>query len=204
MDHLAATTPSALQNQKNERLSQQASDFRETGMASWYGKELHGKRTARGEIFDMYGLSAAHRTLPLGTIVHVTNLDNSKHVSVIINDRGPFLTDTFLALSYGAANELGFVPQGIARVRIDVRDIVSSPAKYTVQAAVFTEEENALLLKERLDVKFRVVSIKAFETNVSLFYCVRVGAYSSEAFAEKVADKLVLEGLEPIVMRQDR
>ncbi len=150
-DHRAAMTPSPVPVSRTEQVAKQKATYRETGVAAWYGREMHGRKTARGDIFDMYGLSAAHRTLPLGTIVHVTNRDNFKSISVIINDRGPFLKDRFLDLSYGAANELGFVPQGIARVKIEVLDAGNSPAQYTVQAAVFTEEENALLLKDRLN-----------------------------------------------------
>ena len=177
--------------------------YRETGMAAWYGKELHGKKTASGEVFDMYGLSAAHRTLPLGTVVDVTNLDNFKSIKVRINDRGPFLKSRFLDLSYGAANALGFVAEGVARVRIETLDAVRDPVRYMVQAAVFIEEENARMLKERLDTKFEVVSIVLFETNIAMFYRVRVGAYASEERAEQVAGKLMLEGLEPIVVRKD-
>jgi rare lipoprotein A len=177
--------------------------YRETGMAAWYGKDLHGKKTASGEVFDMYGLSAAHRTLPLGTVVHITNLDNLKSVDVIINDRGPFLKSRFLDLSYGAADALGFVAQGTARVGIETLDAVRGPVQYTVQAAVFIEEENARMLKERLDAKFEAVSIVLFETNIARFYRVRVGTYASEDRAEQVAAKLMLEGLEPIVVRKD-
>jgi rare lipoprotein A len=178
-------------------------NYRETGIAAWYGKELHGKPTANGEVFDMYGLSAAHRTLPLGTLVHVTNLDNFKRITVRINDRGPFLKGRFLDLSYGAAKELGFAAQGTARVKIEAIVVVRDPAHYTVQAAVFTEEENARMLKERLDAKFGAVSIVPFETNIARFYRVRVGAFGSEDRAEQVAGKLLLEGLEPIVLRKD-
>ncbi len=182
---------------------EQEPNYRETGLADWYGRELHGKQTANGEVFDMYGLSAAHRTLPLGTVVHVTNLDNFKSITVRITDRGPFLKSRFLDLSYGAAKELDFVSQGTARVKIEAVVAVRDPARYTVQAAVFTEEENARLLKERLNTKFGVVSIVLFETNIAGFYRVRVGAYSSEDRAEQVAGKLMLEGLEPIVVRKD-
>jgi rare lipoprotein A len=184
-------------------LSEQEPNYRETGRAAWYGKELHGKQTANGEVFDMYGLSAAHRTLPLGTVIHVTNLDNFKGITVRVNDRGPFLKNRFLDLSYGAAKELDFVSPGTARVKIEVVEVVRDPVQYTVQAAVFTEEENARLLKERLNTKYRVVSIVPFETNIARFYRVRVGAYASEDRAEQVAGKLMLEGLEPIVVRKD-
>jgi len=164
---------------------------------------MHGKKTASGELFDMRRLSAAHRTLPLGTMVHVTNLDNFKSITVRINDRGPFLKSRILDLSHEAASELGFVAQGTARVRIEILDAVGDSSRFTVQAAVFTEEENARMLKERLDAKFETVTILPFQTNVATFYRVRVGSYASEDRAEQVAGKLMLEGLEPIVMRKD-
>jgi rare lipoprotein A len=97
-----------------------AGGYDERGEASWYGDAFDGRPTATGETFDMYGLSAAHRTLPLHTFVEVTNLDNDARVIVRINDRGPFArTDRRIVdLSYGAARRLGMVEQGIARVRV--------------------------------------------------------------------------------------
>lgn len=177
--------------------------YRESGTAVWYGKEFHGRKTASGEVFDKNSLTAAHRTLPLGTVIRVTNLDNFKSVNVKINNRGPFTRDRFLELSYGAARELGFVAQGTARVRIEALDAVRDTGLYTVQAAVYAEEENARMLKERLDKKFEVVTIVPHETNIARFYSVRVGAYASEARAEQVAGKLTLEGLEPLVVKKD-
>jgi peptidoglycan lytic transglycosylase len=94
----------------------------ETGQASWYGKALHGQRTASGERFDMHALTAAHRTLPFGTIVRVTNLKSGRSVNVRINDRGPFRSDRIIDLSYEAARKLGFVSRGTARVEITVVD----------------------------------------------------------------------------------
>ncbi len=91
-----------------------------TGISSYYGKDFHGKLTANGEVFDMYGLTAAHKTLPLNTVVRVTNLDNGKSILLRINDRGPFVKGRILDCSYGAAMKLGFVNQGTARVRIEV------------------------------------------------------------------------------------
>ncbi len=204
---LAATAPAPAQTSAPAPLpapiQEPAPNYHETGMAVWYGKELHGKQTANGEVFDMYGLSAAHRTLPLGTVVHVTNLDNFKSITVRINDRGPFLKSRFLDLSYGAAKELGFAAQGTARVKIEAVVTDRDAAQYTVLAAVFTEEESARMLKERLDARFGAVSIVPFETNIARCYRVRVGAYASEDRAEQVAGKLLLEGLEPIVVRKD-
>jgi rare lipoprotein A len=177
--------------------------YRETGTASWYGNEFHGRKTASGEIFDMYGISAAHRILPLGTTIRVTNLDNYKSIKVRVNDRGPFARNRVLELSYGAAKELGFVAQGTARVKVEALEPVQDLGQYTVQAAVFAEAENARMLKDRLSKKFEVTSIVPFESNVGKFFRVRVGAYASEEKAELIAGKLMLEGLEPIVVRKD-
>lgn len=90
------------------------------GEAAWYGDDFHGRQTASGEAFDMYGLTAAHRDLPLGTVVRVTNLENKKAVVVRINDRGPWgIRERIIDLSYGASKRLGMVEAGIAPVRVE-------------------------------------------------------------------------------------
>jgi rare lipoprotein A len=177
--------------------------YRETGVASWYGRDFQGRTTASGEIFDLNGISAAHRTLPLGTVLSVTNLDNLKSIKVRINDRGPYVKGRVLELSLGAAKELGFAAQGTARVTIESLEPVKDHAVYTVQAAVFAEEENAKTLKARLQRKYETVYIVSYESNVGKFHRVRVGAYSSEEKAERIAAKLTLDGLEPVVVRKD-
>ncbi len=177
--------------------------YRETGTAGWYGREFHGRKTESGETFDMNALSAAHRTLPLGTIIRVTSLENFKSIKVKVNDSGPFVKDLILELSFGAARELGFADQGTARVKIEALEHVRESPLYTVQAAVFAEEENAKLLKERLSRKFEVITIVPFVSNLGKFYRVRVGSYSAEEKAELIAGKLTLEGLEPFVVRKD-
>jgi rare lipoprotein A len=177
--------------------------YRATGIASWYGRELHGKKSADNDIFDMYALSGAHRTLPLGTVLRVTNLDNSKTIKVRINDRGPFVKSRMLELSYGAAKELEFIAQGVARVQIETVDEVEGPVQYAVQAAMYAEEENARILKHRISKKFTHVTTVVRETNNGRFYRVLVGSYVSEELAEQIAAKLKLEGLEPLVVRKD-
>lgn len=92
----------------------------ETGTASWYGPNHDGKRTASGERFDMNAMTAAHRTLPFGTVVEVTNLENQRSVRVRINDRGPYARNRILDLSAAAARRLGIKTKGTARVRIEV------------------------------------------------------------------------------------
>src|SRR5213076_2123018 len=98
------------------------------GVASWYGPGFHGNRTANGEIYDQYELTAAHRTLPLGTRVMVTNLANGRAVEVRINDRGPFVDGRAIDLSYAAARTIGLVGPGTGRVRIEVLGKVSQQA----------------------------------------------------------------------------
>ena len=92
----------------------------ETGIASYYAHDFHGKPTSSGEIFDMYAMTAAHKKLPLGTVVRVKNLDNGKAVTVTINDRGPFVKKRIIDLSLGSARVIDMVEAGTARVRISV------------------------------------------------------------------------------------
>jgi hypothetical protein len=90
------------------------------GVASWYGEEFNGRLTASGEVYDMYAMTAAHRTLPLGTIVRVTNMDNGKTVEVKVNDRGPFVKDRVIDLSKSACRALDMMKNGTAHVKLDV------------------------------------------------------------------------------------
>ena len=93
--------------------------FSQTGVASWYGRQFHGRKTASGETFDMNGLTAAHRSLPLNCYIRVTNKDNGKSVVVKVNDRGPFHGNRVLDLSYGAAKQVGVTSAGTAKVSIE-------------------------------------------------------------------------------------
>jgi rare lipoprotein A len=93
-------------------------NYEEQGLASWYGRDFQRKRTTSGERYNMYGMTAAHKTLPLSTYVLVTNLFNGKHVVVRVNDRGPFVSNRVIDLSYAAAKKLGMVGMGTARVDV--------------------------------------------------------------------------------------
>jgi rare lipoprotein A len=97
----------------------QSSTYQATGTASWYGTKFHGQNTANGEVYDLYGMSAAHKTLPLPSYVRVTNLDNNRSVILRVNDRGPFYSDRIIDLSYAAAKKLGYAEIGTARVRVE-------------------------------------------------------------------------------------
>src|SRR5574337_1359124 len=117
----------------------------ERGLASWYGHPYHGRRTSSGEVFDMYQLTAAHRELPLGTWVMVTNLNNGRSVEVRVNDRGPFVPDRILDVSYGAGRLLGMIGPGVIPVRVVVTRLAPGDggeptrltARFTVQVGSF-------------------------------------------------------------------
>lgn len=139
-----------------------AFSFGETGYASWYGGKFQGRQTASGEIFDTNKLTAAHKTLPFGTVVEVTNLDTGKSVQVRINDRGPFVEGRIIDLSRAAAAEIGMMGTGIAPVKVQIIKDAAEAEKmqqgsrgpsvsyYSIQIASFSAEENARRLRSRL------------------------------------------------------
>jgi len=108
-------------------------DYDRTGTASWYGDDFHGRRTANGETYDMNALTAAHTTLPMPTIVRVTNLENGRSVVVRVNDRGPFAEDRIIDMSRAGARELGFERNGLTRVRVAVLREASLRLKQAAQ-----------------------------------------------------------------------
>jgi len=178
--------------------------YREAGYASWYGEEFHGRPTSSGEIFDMYSLTAAHRTLPLGTTAQVTDPESGKSVTVRINDRGPFVPERFLDLSYGAARALGLAEKGVAWVRLEawprLKDL--SSRRYTVQVGAFLQEENARRLRTRMEA-YGPSTIQIYRTNRGTFYRVRVGQFQEEEQANALSRKLRREGLVPLVVCAD-
>lgn len=132
-----------------------AFSFGETGYASWYGGKFQGRQTASGEIFDTNKLTAAHKTLPFGTEVEVTNLDTGKSVQVRINDRGPFVEGRIIDLSRAAAAEIGMMGTGIAPVKVEIVKAHTESdgpgvSHYSIQIASFSAEENAQRLRSRL------------------------------------------------------
>ncbi|MDK2957391.1 MAG: rare lipoprotein [Desulfovibrionales bacterium] len=133
--------------------------YNEVGTASWYGEDFHGKLTATGDVYNMYNLTAAHKTLPLGTVAEVTNLENGRKVQVLINDRGPFVDDRLIDLSYGAAKALGSVEKGLARVRVralspavgtQVAGNGGAGGSYYVQVGAYSEPPNARQVHAKL------------------------------------------------------
>lgn len=177
----------------------------QTGIASWYGEEFHGKMTSSREVYDMRDLTAAHNTLPLGSYVMVTNLNNGKSVAVRINDRGPFTKNRVIDLSYAAAKALDMIAPGTAPVRIEVLRKISPPAsglKFSVQVGSFVSKENALALQKELTQYFRDVTLSSFATARQVFYRVRVRAKSRED-AQAIGRALVDRGYTAIIF-EDR
>lgn len=123
--------------------------IKDRGIASWYGEQFHGKQAANGEIFDMRALTAAHRTLPLGSIVRVVNLTNGKHVRVRINDRGPYVNGRILDLSQAAADRLGMMQHGLSVIQLEV--IGDHRPDFMLAAEETVSNESPLLGIHRLD-----------------------------------------------------
>jgi rare lipoprotein A len=162
-----------------------------TGRASWYGPNFHGKTTSSQEIFDMYDMTAAHKTLPFGTYVMVTNLKNGRSVKVRINDRGPFIRGRVIDLSYAAAKVLGMVGPGVVPVRIEILSDMSvdeDRQEFAVQVGAFVVKKNAEALKARLDKKYRNVYISQFTTTNRVYYRVRLSFDSKSAALETAKD----------------
>ena len=128
----------------------------EVGLASWYGHPYHGRSSASGEIYDMDQFTAAHRTLPFGTLVRVVNLDNEKSVEVRINDRGPFVDDRVIDLSHAAAQAIGMIGPGTARVRVEVIQAPAAPPPglYAVQVGAFQYRANAERVRIEMEARY--------------------------------------------------
>jgi rare lipoprotein A len=163
----------------------------EEGVASWYGVPFNGHRTSNGEIYDMHAFTAAHRTLPFGSLVRVTNLRNGMQTEVRINDRGPFVASRVIDLSLSAAQAIGMVGPGTAPVRLEV---VSGPSPaqgfFGVQVGAFANEENANRLRDRLASRYSSVSVAIYDSPNGILYRVRVGRVPTEVAARQLADQL--------------
>ncbi len=144
---------------KTYYLLAQSDGYEEVGEASWYGRKFHGRRTANGEVYDMYKMTAAHKTLPIPSYVKVTNLDNQKSVVVRVNDRGPFHGNRIIDLSYAAAKRLDFHNQGVARVKVeDVTPTYDEPVVTQLPQPVIEVEPQA----KEIGIKQAYYQIGAF------------------------------------------
>lgn len=197
--------------------------YKERGLASWYGTKFHGKRTSSGEPYDLYGMTAAHKTLPLPTYVEVTNLDNGRSVILKVNDRGPFHDERLIDLSYSAAVKLGIVGHGTGKVEVRAIDTESSlpapdssplatpvaapvmpqqtgdpdAAVYYLQVGAFSSRENATGLQQKIQSQNMGASrIIEGPGDSGTLYKVQVGPLSSYAEADRVTQALKSLGID--------
>ena len=180
--------------------------FTEEGNASWYGIPFNGRRSSNGEIYDMYKLTAAHRTYPFDTMVRVTNLSNGKSAVVRITDRGPFVDNRVIDLSFAAAQEIESIGPGVVRVRLEVISGAPDPTGgyFTVQVGAFRERANAERLRERLNAAYSPIYIQALDSPEGTFYRVRVGKITGEDEARQYAAQLhAKEAFTTFVVRLD-
>ncbi len=185
--------------------------YDERGIASWYGSKFHGLRTSSGEPYDMYAMTAAHRSLPLPSYVEVTNLENGRRVVVRVNDRGPFHKNRIIDLSYVAAAKLGIVGPGTGLVEVRAIDPTApapvrlAPAPRSkpmprvgmyLQVGAFADRDNALRLKTRLhSVADTGVLISEVLKGRQPFYRVRLGPLNSVEEADRLVDTLAHIGI---------
>lgn len=189
----------------NYRPLHSAKGYSAEGGASWYGQKFHGHRTANGEIYDMYQMSAAHKTLPLPSFVRVTNLENGKQVVVRVNDRGPFHSGRVIDLSYAAALKLDMLKTGTSKVKVDVMHVdktgqltvgrqpiiatdsnAQSKPKVFIQVAALRNKHSIDKLANGLEVLYQRPYHAKYEKNI---YKLRLGPLPTEADA----DQLLLE-----------
>lgn len=200
----------------------EVNEFRERGTASWYGEKFHGRRTSSGEPYDMYQMTAAHKSLPLPSYLRVTNLRNNRSVVVRVNDRGPFHAGRIVDLSYAAALKLDVVATGTAPVEIEVLhpELLDKPGTRLadnatvpetarpsssidstnpanpvfIQLGAFSEADNALGLKGKLEVA-GIRPVRIDEERAERLFRVRVGPFAATAAADDIALKLVALGI---------
>lgn len=173
-------------------------EFVQRGEASYYGLKFHGRRTASGELYDMFRLTAAHRELPFGSIVEVTNLDNGKRVRVKINDRGPFAHGRIIDLSYRAAQRVDLVGPGTARVELRLihdagrADLAS---EYEVQVGAFRDRHRAEAVRQRLTSSYETVRLQAD----GVWNRILIGPFDRRQDAEALRGELLASGFMALV-----
>ncbi len=188
-----------------------ATGFVQKGKASWYGKKFHGRKTSNGETYNMYDMTAAHKTLPMNTWVSVHNLENNKKIVVRINDRGPFVRGRIIDLSYTGAKRLGVLGPGTAKVRItalgkatsysrktkapvDFKPIDYWKGNFTVQVGAFKVKKNAMEYRYKLSKTYPNAHITTFTDGRGTFFRVRIGKFTNLNKAISFSDKIITKG----------
>ncbi len=188
-----------------------AHGYVEKGLASWYGKKFHGRKTSNGETYDMYAMTAAHKTLPMGTWVKVNNLGNKQEIIVRVNDRGPFVRGRIIDLSYAGARKMGMVGPGTARVKVTALGRATSYSKktkapveftpvnywkgnFTVQVGAFQIKTNAENYRKKLSNTYMNAHLTPYEDGRGRFFRVRIGRFTNLKDAERFSEKLMEQG----------
>lgn len=212
---LAVPTPPPLRGQRPYQINgtwyyplPSAEGYEEEGLASWYGRDWHGRPTASGEPYNMYAMTAAHKILPLGTHVKVTHQVTGRSILVRINDRGPFVSGRIIDLSYEAAKALGMAGEGVAPVHVAAVQVASpqmvagttvwqvEPIRayragpFTVQIGAFREPENAQRLQARMAPEYQPVRLTPFRHEGSLYYRVQIGRFGDLDRAQEALERL--------------
>jgi len=196
-----------------------------TAVASWYGDDFHGRRTASGEVYDMHGYTAAHKTFPFGTKLRVTYLRTGRSAIVTVNDRGPFVSGRDLDLSRGAADEIGLLIDGVGEVYIEILERDNRYVKYVksgtvgvkpraeavsygpgtrfrVQVGAFEDPLNAEHLSRGLKLGYDDVRVQQATVNGRLFHRVQVGLFDTRDDAMELAETLADEGYETMIFTE--
>lgn len=188
-----------------------AEGYVQTGIASWYGKKFHGRKTSNGETYDMYAMTAAHKTLPMNTWVLIHNLVNDRKIKLRINDRGPFVAGRIIDLSYTGAKRLGIVGSGTAKVKVTAlgealgfsekdkvptsfRPVNYQKGNFTIQVGAFESKINAEKYRDKLAQLYPNVHIRSYTDQRGSFYRVRLGSFTSLKDAERFGAELLSRG----------
>ncbi len=173
---------------KSYRIVRDTEGYTEKGKASWYGKKFHGHLTSNGEIYDMYSMTAAHKTLPLPSYVKVTNLDNNKQTIVRVNDRGPFHDNRILDLSYAAATKLDVISSGTANIQIEVitvkrpaGDAANRHPQYVIQVIASPHKERVETLSKELA---NTLSVETFLDPINSNYRLMLGPFQDDKLTQ--------------------
>ncbi len=192
---------------KRYKVMRSSKGYQERGISSWYGTKFHGKKTANGETYDMFAMTAAHKTLPLPSYVKVTNLKNGRSIVVRVNDRGPFHENRIIDLSYAAAIKLGIHKTGTGFVEVrtvEPKEIISkkhhqinAKEKIFLQVGAFRQKTNALALKDKItalqNIDYRIQ--QSTTSNNELVYKLQLGPVFSVNEADQIAQHLAKLGI---------
>jgi rare lipoprotein A len=189
-----------------------AEGFEERGLASWYGPQFHNRATANGEIYDMYAMTAAHKVLPLGTHVKVTNLQNGRSTIVRVNDRGPFVAGRVIDLSYAAADTIGVAKSGLAPVHVEAIQVAAEQrsgsktywvpepvpslryGRFVIQIGAFRESDNAYRLARQMASRYTDSKVSNGVEKSLAYYRVHVGKFQDLVLAREELERLRQQG----------